>query len=189
MKSSRKAKAVRRPLSRRARPLTLPQRVTRLEAQVFPKVPAAVANIVADARFTNLDANGKPTSGDHVAVRDNTTGLEWSAGIIGEANWADAKKLVADCKLLGKTDWRLPTVKELAGLIDYDRYDPAVDPAHFKGEFGWTWSGTPYKGDSGYAWLVFLHYGSVYWLLQSIRGRVRAVRAGQQLASRNKGLP
>jgi hypothetical protein len=182
MKTFRKAKAVqRRPLSRRARPLTIAQRLARLESQVFPKVPAAVAKIVATARFTNLDKDGKPTTGEHVAVRDNTTGLEWSAGIIGEANWADAKKLASDCKLLGKSDWRLPTVQELAGLIDYDRYDPAVDPAHFKGEFGWTWSGTPYKGDSGFAWGVSLRGGGVSWGYQSSHDHVRAVRAGQQL--------
>ena len=89
-------------------------------------------------------------------MHDHQTGLEWSAGIIGESSWTDAQKLAAGCTLLGKRDWRLPTVQELLTLVDYERCDPAVDPAFFRGPFGWTWSGTPAAGASGCAWSVSL---------------------------------
>ncbi len=135
---------------------------------------------ITEPRFANLDENGTPTIGKHVAVRDARTGLEWSADIIGEANWADAKKLVSGCRLLGMSDWRLPTVQELLGLIDYSRCDPAVDPAHFIGERGWTWSSTPYAGNpSGGAWCVGLRSGDSGWCGQGFHDRVRAVRASQ----------
>lgn len=148
------------------------------------RLPAAKSP-ASGPRYINLDASGKPTSGDHVFVQDNETGLIWLASPLQdgkEMNHADAVKACAALDLLGKSDWRLPTVDELLGIIDRSRVDPASDPNAFKGPYDWTWSSTPYAGNpSGYAWYVSLHDGYCYWGSQSCRGRVRAVRAGQQL--------
>jgi hypothetical protein len=159
------------------RPIILPQ-CWRAASPAPAPVPAQ------GSRFTRLAADGTPmvcSKDEHVAVHDAETGLIWSADSLGEANWADAKKLTAGCQLMGKEDWRLPTVKELLSLIDYERYDPAVVPDFFRGSFGWTWSSTAAKHPSGYAWFVDLDGGYSGRGNVDSPGRVRAVRAGQSL--------
>lgn len=184
MKTHRKAATVRKPV-RRARPLSLSARVERLEKQLLFKAPAQGSAAVAKARFVNLDAHGKPTTGEHVAVYDRKTSLTWAAGplLIGkDVNHADAMAACAALDLLGHQDWRAPTITELLAIVDYDRYDPAVDTAHFKGPFGWTWTSTPFKGNpSGAAWYVSLYYGSSNWNGHDSGLHARAVRAGQNL--------
>lgn len=194
MNAKKKAKSVRKPARRRSPALSLSARVERLEKlpaiqqMLFPQaagVPAAVSAAVAGARFTNLDAQGKPTTGEHVVVRDNQTGLEWTAAPLAggkDMNHADAMKACSSCDLLGHKDWRAPTIRELLSIVDYERRDPAVDPAHFKGLFGWTWTSTPYAGNtSGAAWYVDLYYGLSHWYDHDSGYHARAVRAGQNL--------
>jgi hypothetical protein len=144
-----------------------------------------LSNFAPMPRFVRLAGDGEPwldeKDGEHVAVHDHNTGLIWSAGIIGEADWEGAKKLASGCRLMGKDDWRLPTVQELLGLIDYERYEPAVDPGFFKGPYGYTWSSTVAKSPSGCAWDVDLSGGGSSRGYRSGRIHVRAVRAGQSL--------
>jgi len=188
MKAKKKS-ATRKIARRSTRPLSLSMRVERLEKHPLLSpaldVRAAVKATVAAARYTNLDANGKPTAGDHVAVRDNKTGLEWAADPVNggkDMNHADAMKACAAVQLLGKTDWRAPTITELLSIVDYELHDPAVPKAHFKGHYGWTWTSTPYKGNpSGAAWVVSLGSGSSDWNYHVLGLHARAVRAGQPL--------
>lgn len=182
MKAKRKVTARRR-LSRRPA-LSLSARIERLEKTVlFPRQEATFK--ITMPRFSNLDAQGNPTSGDHVAVRDNKTGLIWSAAPIGGSdglNHADAMKACSALDLLGQKDWRAPTIQELLSIVDYTKNDPAVDKTHFKGPYGWTWTSTPYAGNpAGYAWYVYLHNGNAYYYYHSYQFHVRAVCAGQQL--------
>jgi hypothetical protein len=160
-------------------------RVERLEkAIILPSASASVATLGVSEPFTNLDALGKPTAGDHVAVYQAESGLIWTAApLLGgkDLTHAEALKAAADLDLLGKRDWRAPTIKELLSLIDYARYDPAVDPKHFKGPYGWTWSSTIAKAPAGCAWCVNLDVGFSSRFHQDDRFRALAVRAGQQL--------
>jgi hypothetical protein len=175
MKTSRKVSTGRRPVlkARRAAPLSLTMRVERLEKIVlFPAPPVAKPT----TRFTRLMVSGQS---EHVAVYDAHTNLTWSAGVIGEGTWQEAQKLAADCRLLGQEGWRLPTIQELLALIDYDRYDPVVDPDLFRGPYGWTWTSTISALPSGCARCVSLGNGGSCIDLQGDRFRVRAVRAGQ----------
>lgn len=183
MKAARKVTTRRR--ARRSPPLSLSARIERLEkALLFPKVSAARG----PQRFTKLCADGSrwmdAQDGEHVAVHDAKTGLTWSAEPVQggkEFNHADALKASTDLNLLGTKDWRAPTIEELLSIVDYTRYDPAVDSDYFKGPYGWTWSSTPYKGPEGCAWYVLLLNGLSNFTDQTYQGRVRAVRAGQQL--------
>jgi hypothetical protein len=182
MKSARKAPAWRRAV-RRPAPLSLSMRIERLEKAVLFRRMVATAP-VTDVRFTKLDANGKPTTGDHVAVHDLKTGLTWTAEPLQsgkDMNHADAVKACAGLDLLGQKDWRAPTVEELLSVVDYMRYDPAVDPEFFKGPYGWTWSSTVAKYPAGYAWFVSLGDGFSGRYPQDFANHVRAVRAGQSL--------
>lgn len=84
--------------------------------------------------------------------------------------------------LCGASDWRMPGVKELEGIADFGRYNPAIDSAYFPNSpSSYFWSGSPYASDSNYAWYVnFLHgYADYFAGLRSTSFRVRLVRAGQ----------
>lgn len=117
------------------------------------------------SRFTKLAADGQELAADatgHVAVRDNTTGLIWSAATLtdGEVDHRHAEKVVAECRLMGADDWRLPTIEELFLLADRSRNRPAIDTDVFR-HTRWKgyWSATRHSLDRNHAWLVDFSYG------------------------------
>lgn len=58
---------------------------------------------------------------DNGTTKDTKTGLMWASKDNGRTIfWSDAKRYCENYKGGGYTDWRLPTINELAGL--YDRY-------------------------------------------------------------------
>jgi hypothetical protein len=155
-------------------------RVERLEKAVLFPAGAPVASTAA-ARFANLGADGKRTTGDHVAVFDSKTGLLWAAEPVAggkELEHADAMKACGQLKLLG-LKWRAPAIEELLSIVDYTRCDPAVDTEYFKGPYGYTWSSTVAAAPAGYAWFVNLYYGYSSRYHIDARYRARAVCAGQ----------
>ena len=118
---------------------------------------------------------------DGDTVRDAKTGLIWTRGTLpgGRRNWADAKKVAAECRAGGFTEWRLPTIQELLSIVDYERSEPAIDPA-FQCESAWYWTSTPAASSpSVFAWGVSSDYGYSFWYGQNFEGFVRAVRPGQ----------
>lgn len=144
---------------------------------------AAIAT--AGQRFVNLDAAGKPTIGEHVAVFDRKSNLTWSRGLVagGSRNWKDSLAAAAAVRLLGKDDWRAPTLEERLSINDYTKHSPAIDTASFAKESGWEWTSTPdAESPSFYAWGVNLGVGGSFRDYQSNDCFVRAVRAGQALA-------
>jgi uncharacterized repeat protein (TIGR01451 family) len=107
-------------------------------------------------------------------VTHSKTGLMWQRCAVGQT-WNDgscdgkpgvykydkAIKLTADTG--GKTDWRLPTYKELLTIVDYSASKPAANVIVFPDapsvEF---WTSTQVAGDSykDYAWYVNFKYGN-----------------------------
>lgn len=156
--------------------------VEQLAGETAPRV--AVGGV---SRFVKIAADGSlwmdPQDGEHVATYDRETGLTHLAAPVdcGDKPWAEAIEAAKKVRVFGATDWRAPTVKELISIIDYERCDPAVDPEYFKGPYEWTWTATPAKSPSDFAWYVFLGNGYVSRGSQSLHGQVRAVRAGQPL--------
>lgn len=121
---------------------------------------------------------------DDTAVIDRTTSLMWSRENVpgGTMNWAAAKEACAKLILGGHTDWRLPTIRELLTLVDYERHDPAIDTDAFKCESAYYWTSTPLHSSPGvYAWVVNFGGGDAGWGDQDDGARVRAVRASQSL--------
>ena len=159
--------------------------VERIEKLIMPRSIAANAEPVKDSRFTKLDAtlqNLPDSATHHVAVRDNTSGLIWTADKVG-SDRVTHSAAVAACKkfdLAGCKEWRLPTIQELLTIVDYERSDPAIDTRFFKNaKSAWYWSSSPCAAYSDHAWLVGFDGGVSDWLNRNNNGFVRAVRASQ----------
>lgn len=86
-----------------------------------------------------------------------------SGGTCFAVGRCDTEKFVEDVNaagLCGAGDWRMPRVKELEGIADFGRFNPAIDPTYFPNTSSSIyWSGSPYAADSSYAWYVDFGYG------------------------------
>ncbi|MDH5446710.1 MAG: DUF1566 domain-containing protein [Gammaproteobacteria bacterium] len=75
-------------------------------------------------KFTHIDAAGTETPDSSTCVRDEITGLLWQrsalTGVI-QTGINDAITGLNGSSSCGRTDWRLPTVNELQGILDYGR--------------------------------------------------------------------
>ena len=81
--------------------------------------------------------------------------------------------------LCGATDWRMPTVVELSGLVNFNRSSTAIDQLYFPNTRGsHYWSSSPAGGDSELAWYVNFYDGNAYYLKRSNVNYVRLVRSG-----------
>jgi len=99
--------------------------------------------------------------------------LEWQADVPEQVfTWEDAKAYAAS---LGD-GWRLPTVKELLSLVDYETHNPACSVFPDCPSKGF-WSSSVYSGDTTTAWSVY--FGNGYTDHSDVRFtcRVRCVRS------------
>jgi hypothetical protein len=135
------------------------------------ELPELLASVETGARFVDLDDS----------VSDRSTGLIWTKQTlsVGKLDFKDAEKAVANLRLDGVGGWRLPAVRELLTLVDYDRHSPAIDPL-FEAKSDWYWTSTPAAySPSGCAWFVYFGNGSAGWIGRGGRAFVRAVRPSQ----------
>lgn len=138
----------------------------------------AFAHGMAEAAFVD--------NGD--TVTDTVTCLQWQKATMDTKNgagpdtytWQEALAVSEGLSLAGHADWRLPDKNELHSIVDYSRYNPAIDPvfaattqpSHY-------WSSTTYAGSTGSAWLVYFGNGYDASDDKSSGYYVRAVRGGQ----------
>jgi|GEM_PF-699443 len=115
-------------------------------------------------------------------VTDTSTGLMWQQNGSTQKTWGDALAYCESLTLAGHSDWRLPNRNELQTIVDYSRYNPAIDTAFFPDTAAYYyWSSTTYTDLPVNAWYVHFGIGIVRlegygkdWLQY-----VRAVRGGQ----------
>ena len=115
-------------------------------------------------------------NGDGTII-DNATDLMWTQSDNGEGlDWESALAYAESSEEAGYTDWRLPNVKELQGIVDYSyspsatdasKVGPAIDPIFSctpiineggDDDYGYYWTSTSANFTSGqpyyYAWYV-----------------------------------
>ena len=127
----------------------------------------------------SYESPGKTTAHEHVVV-DTARGLMWSRRPISAARmtFAEAEAACKACMLDGHTDWRLPTREELVSIVDYGRYNPAIDQELFPDTPpNYFWSSSPDASDPDVAWVVIFSHGFVHLDYRHYNAFVRAVRS------------
>jgi len=79
------------------------------------------------------------------AVLDRETGLVWerSPNVHPTKFWSDSRQICVNKNLGGRRGWRLPSIHELASLLDDSQVNPALQPGHpFTISNGGYWSAT-----------------------------------------------
>lgn len=99
----------------------------------------------------DLEDNGDGT------VTDHATELTWQRADDGQTrNWSDALAYCENLELAEADDWRLPNVKELQSIVNYDSPEPAKYPDFEQGDpAAWYWSSTTSEYGSEAAYICF----------------------------------
>jgi hypothetical protein len=158
---------------------------------------SALAALFAVMLWCTFAQAGYIDNGDGT-VTDNGTGLMWQkARAPGMYRWVNAlsycENLIlnndqqwtnstANASGAKYSDWRLPTAKELASIVDTTQYSPAINLTYFPGTTTSFWTSTtdPGNPDTSAVYVDFSDGGIVfigYFKTNSLY--VRAVRSGQ----------
>jgi len=164
-------------------------------------VSASGTTLTTTLANNTLSSNGGDAfASNGVIATDLETGLVWAAdgwgaGCNGDGSsatqltWADATDSTTPGAWLttinssafgGYTDWRLPSIVELEGIIDYSTFNPAINATAFPNtQSDYYWSSTTVADNAGYAWFVGFYFGNVSLNGKTSTYYVRAVRGGQ----------
>jgi hypothetical protein len=130
-------------------------------------------NLPSASRFTVL------TNFGGAAVRDNNTGLVWEQTPDSTTRvWVDALASCLNKNVGGTRGWRLPSVVELASLIDPSLPVPFVPTSAFTGvqiDTGY-WSSTAYAGNPTDAWSVGFDFAPAFFINRASHVHVWCVR-------------
>ncbi len=65
-------------------------------------------------------------------VTDRVTGLQWQQLVDADRRkWEGSMEYCHNLELAGKSDWRLPNVKELISIVNYNKTSPSIDAEFF----------------------------------------------------------
>ena len=107
---------------------------------------------------------------------DPETGLEWQCGFPGRMNWHAGQSYARSLSLTGKSDWRLPTARELETLLDRTVYRPVIrKEIPFKDNLNY-WSSTTFGPNKNNAWIVMFDGAYVLSYYKTNEYHVRCVR-------------
>jgi len=119
-------------------------------------------------------------------VQDLRTNLQWQRCALGQ-EWkedecvgrASAYTWEAAVAIAGRQGegWRLPSGRELQGIVERCHPAPAINPQVFPNTLGaFYWSASKDTGGLGRAWAVSFHRGSAYRMSREQEAHVRLVR-------------
>ena len=139
--------------------------------------------------YIKLDVNGGTLSANATAwscVKDNITGLTWEVKTAdgglrdmnntytnyGDGRDGDTSSFITAVNLAkpcGYSDWRLPTVDELQGIVDYSAPNPSIESTWFVNtmtfnfiDYGAYWTSTQVTASPARTWFVGFNGGGVY---------------------------
>ena len=108
------------------------------------------------------------------------SGDDCATGSVAIINWQQALQQANNSTFAGKSDWRLPNIKELSSLVRHNCYVPAINEALFpNADNGGFWSSSPFLSRSNEVWVVIFGDGGGHGNHYANGGNVRLVRSGQ----------
>ena len=129
-----------------------------------------------------------PTSTRFETVLGGEAVLDWETGLVWEKSpgttartWSAAVDYAYNKTVGGRKGWRLPTVEELASLVDTSvSGSPKLPSGHpfTNVQSGFYWSTTTFVGNTSNAWYVDLSSGVVDFYGKSYDRYVWCVRGG-----------
>jgi hypothetical protein len=152
-------------------------------AKTTPKTARRKAAAAKPARTKRGAAKAAPATArfrDNAdgTVTDTQTGLMWTKATLGHMDFTDAEQACEELRTAKYPDWRLPTIAELLTLVDYGRYNPAIDTRVFPDtRADWYWTSTNAAWAPSCAWIVHFYNGYANYYHRSNRACVRAVRS------------
>jgi len=113
-------------------------------------------------------------------VTDTVTGLMWQQSDDGNGRtWQEALDYCEGLEYADSADWRLPNVRELESLVDWDRCSLTIDPVFVCHSSYCYWSGSTYAYFTDRAWYVDFNEGDVCSKNKDdYRNYVRCARGG-----------
>ncbi len=135
-----------------------------------------------DKKLPNVSRFTVLTDFGGAAVRDNETGLVWEQSPETKTqNWTAARFQCSSRTIGGRKGWRLPSVHELASLVDPSVVPgPTVPTGHpfTNVQPGHYWSATSLAGKPSFAWNVGFIMGMVHYVKTTDSHSVWCVRGG-----------
>ncbi len=114
-------------------------------------------------------------------ITDSVTGLVWEkAGSPNHMLFRDTQGYIQGLnkkKFAGYNDWRLPTLEELASLLENKEVDDLFTDPLFDRKQRWCWSADKRASRGRGVWHVCFYFGSVNWSSLKNYHYVRAVRS------------
>lgn len=131
------------------------------------------------------------TDNKNGTITDNYTGLVWkkcTQGMTGNdckigspslRLWAKARTECDDLVFAGKSDWRMPTLKELQSIVHTGVYNPAINRDYFLNTSDYPyWTSTSPAEYPASKFTVIFSDGSVYFRDSNNFAATRCVRGG-----------
>lgn len=151
--------------------------------KTLDEIPPTWSQIIPSAseRFTML---WRSIDGGWIlwGALDKETGLVWEKSPDTTARtWYEAKIYCYQKEVGGRKGWRLPTVEELASLVDTTQSNPTLPSGHpfVNVQSSPYWSSTTYATDTSRAWHVGMLSGYVDYSVKGTYSFVWCVRGGQ----------
>jgi hypothetical protein len=140
--------------------------------------------------FSSVHAAPLNDNGDGT-VTDAATGLVWMRCAVGQ-DWSNGACIGSPFLqtldstspvtfrffFAGRSDWRVPNIRELQTIVDRSRFLPALDPIAFPNFDGKFWSSSSMASDVAFAWYVDFTTGVSAYSFRSGALQLRMVRGG-----------
>jgi len=108
----------------------------------------------------NTQGGGAIASYSAGTLFDGRTNLYWQQATLPAATWTGALAACEASTVDGLTDWRLPSLKELASIVDDTRSDPAISTAFTDRPATGFWSSSPQPNTPSEAYAISFASGA-----------------------------
>ena len=138
-----------------------------------------ITPVVVQTRFTD---NGNGT------ITDNMTNLIWEKTPFADTlNWEQSLIYANTLTLTGKTDWRLPNIKELQSINDETLINPSLNTNYFNITSAKKyWSSTTLPNQTSNAWYMYTQFGITTFDAKTTKHNLICVRSNQLINNLNE---